>query len=119
MVLKPSDVQHTTTHKCSQEKTGLYFLFQIPVILGTNSGEAILYISWILQDPLWLEVINEDWDTFWGPVFLLERRGNGDVTPEDSELARRAREFYFAPDGVINLEKLDRLVDVYTDALFA
>ena len=91
----------------------------MPVMLGTNSGEAILYISWILEDPLWLEVINEDWDTYWGPVWLLERQGSYDITPEDEQFAREAREYYFAPDGIIGLDKLDRLVDIYTDSLFA
>ena len=28
------------------------------------------------------------------------------------------REFYFAPDGVIELDKLDRLVLLYTDTMF-
>ena len=88
------------------------------MLMGQNSAEAILYIINVLRDPLWLEVYNSDWDEYWGPVFIFDRKGNGDITAEDSEIARQAREFYFAPDGVVELGKLDRLVAVYTDALF-
>ena len=91
---------------------------QVPVLMGQNSAEAIVYAINVLRDPLWLDVYNLDWEEYWGPIFIFDRKGNGDITPEDSEIARQARNFYFAPDGVIELDKLDRFLAVYTDSLF-
>ncbi len=91
---------------------------RVPLLLGTNSGEAVSYNEDILRQPSLLSVINNDWDEFYGPIYLRERTGDGDITQKDIEICRAAREYFFAPSGVIELDKLDKFIDMHTDALF-
>ena len=44
----------------------------MPLILGANSGESILYIQDILNDPDLLAELNANWE-FYGPYYLFER----------------------------------------------
>jgi len=44
------------------------------------------------------------------------KQGFEDITPEDVALAKSVREFFFQPDGVIELDKLDIFLKQYTDA---
>ena len=63
-----------------------------------------------------LDDLNSDWD-FYGPVYLFEQEGNGDITDKDVAVARAAKDFFFK-DSVIDLDGLDRFVLMYTDALY-
>ncbi len=90
---------------------------QVPLILGANSGESILYITDILNDPELLEVLDSDWE-FYGPIYLFERVSADHVTDQDVEVSMAAKDFFFAPDSIIELDKLDKFVNMYTDALF-
>jgi hypothetical protein len=45
-------------------------------------------------------------------------QGFDDITAEDVGLAKAARDFFFQPDGVIELDKLVSFIQQHTDALF-
>jgi len=86
--------------------------------MGFNSGEANIFNPDLLINPTQLIEFDAAWEDFWGPIHLRDREGLDDVTDADRELSAAAREFYFAPDGVIELDKLDKFQNLYSDALF-
>ncbi len=91
---------------------------RVPMLMGSNSGESIYFDLNILVQPSILNDLNADWDEFYGPIYLRDRTGDGDITQKDIEISRAAREFFFAPNGVIELAKLDKFIDMHSDALF-
>ena len=54
----------------------------------------------------------------YGPQYIFEREGNGDITQADVTLAYIAKDYYFQPSGVVSLDTLDDFVELYSDALF-
>jgi len=72
----------------------------------------------ILINPSKLLEIDAAWEEYYGPQLLRDRESLDDVTYADRELSRLARDFYFAPDSVIELDKLVQFQDQYSDALF-
>jgi len=90
----------------------------VPLLIGANSGEANSFIPDLLFNPSKLLEIDAAWEDYYGPKYLRAREELKDVTDDDIELSVAVREFFFAPDGVIELDKLDTFQSQYSDALF-
>jgi len=45
-------------------------------------------------------------------------QGLEDIMPQDVVLAKSVRDFFFQPDGKIELAKLDSFIQQHSDALF-
>jgi len=84
--------------------------------MGGNSEEAIFFVPDILLDPSKLFEIDAAWEDLYGPRYLRGRQSIEEVTDEDRELSAKVREYFFAPDGIIELDKLDRFVEMYSDS---
>jgi len=82
------------------------------------TGEANIFDLEILFNIDKLIEVDAAWDDYYGPIYLREREGLDDITEADKALARKAREFFFEPNGVIDVDKLDIYQKQYTDAMF-
>ncbi len=114
---------------------------KVPVMLGSNTGEALIFMVDILTDPEGrLEEIDQDWDEFWGPYYTFdvvrgEVIGNfiklnfqdknlifhpfQEPTEEQSDVSSAGKDFYFAPDGSIEgPDDLPQFVKFHTDTHF-
>jgi len=88
------------------------------MMIGATTGEANLFISDVLVNPSKIFEIDAAWEDFYGPHYLRGREGLEDVRTEDIILSEEVRDFFFAPDGVIELDKLDKFQYALSDAGF-
>jgi len=91
---------------------------EVPLLIGSNTGEANLFIADVLVNPSKLLEIDAAWEDYYGPFYLRGREGLDDVLQEDVALSEAARDYFFAPDGFIELEKLDKLQRLVNNAAF-
>ncbi|XP_055584964.1 juvenile hormone esterase [Uranotaenia lowii] len=85
---------------------------RVPLIVGFNSHEAMLFLRRVRKDPNLLQNIDRDFERLLPTNLEVDRD-----TDEGAALARRIRSFYLNDDRVSN-NSIQNMMDLMTDVMF-
>jgi len=92
------------------------FSTEVEVVFGTTADEGLLYLLDALKDETALEIWRQNWDSY-GPGLLFDRIQE-EITDVDVAKAHAVVDFYLGGIENMNMDHLQSIIDIFTDATF-